>query len=438
MHVKALSRRRFLQTAAVAVAAPGLAFAAQERPRRPRVAAIYTVFHHRSHAHVILEKFLRPYLFCGKIVDPGMDVVSIYADQRRNDGDMTDDVARQFKIPIYKTIRDALTLGGKELAVDAVLSIGEHGNYPTNKLGQVEYPRKRFFDEITAVMRQSNRFVPLFNDKHLSYRWDWAKEMYDAAQKHRIPFLGGSSVPLAQRRQELEIANGARIEEAVSIHGGGPESYDFHAFEVLQSLVEFRRGGETGISHVEFLTGDALWKAAEQGRWSLPLAEAAMRAEFGKNAPDIRKPLPREGNAQPHALILTYRDGFKGTVLKAGTSSVRWSFACRMAGEKEPRATNIFVGPWGNRCLFMALSHAIQHHFRTGQPPYPVERTLLASGVMDAAMHSRADNGRRLRTEHLEFAYQPRDFRAMRENGASWKVLEGRPEPKGINPIGEK
>ena len=81
---------------------------------------------------------------------------------------MAQEVSRQYRIPIFKTIDEALCLGGKRLAVDAVLSIGEHGQYPTNELGQTEYPRKRFFDAIVAVMRRSRRFVPLYNDKHLS------------------------------------------------------------------------------------------------------------------------------------------------------------------------------------------------------------------------------------------------------------------------------
>src|SRR5262245_56130445 len=131
----AIGRRTFLGTAAACAAAP---LAAAERPpRRPRVAAVYTVFHHRSHAHVILEKFLRPYLFNGRRTDPGVDVVAFYADQTAREGDMTQEVARQFKVPVYRSIAEALCRGGKELAVDAVLSIGEHGEYPRNKLGQV-------------------------------------------------------------------------------------------------------------------------------------------------------------------------------------------------------------------------------------------------------------------------------------------------------------
>ena len=136
--------------------------------KRPKVAAVYTLFSHRTHAHVLLENHLEKYYFNGKKIDPGVEIVSFYADQRATSGDMTDEVAKQYKIPVYKTIKDALTLGGDSLAVDAVLSIGEHGNYPVNKFGQREYPRKRFFDEIMSVMKASKKFVPVFNDKSVS------------------------------------------------------------------------------------------------------------------------------------------------------------------------------------------------------------------------------------------------------------------------------
>src|SRR5262249_48302326 len=157
------------------------------------------------------------------------------ADQTAKE-DMTQDVARKYKVRVFKTIREALCLGGKELAVDAVLSIGEHGTYTIKKLGQPEYPRKRFFDEIVAVMRESRRFGPLFTDKHLSYRWDWAKEMSNTTKKLGIPFMAGSSVPLAQRIPPLELPANAEITEVVAVHGGPVEIYDFHGLEVLQSL----------------------------------------------------------------------------------------------------------------------------------------------------------------------------------------------------------
>lgn len=427
-----LSRRSFLATAAGAVV-PNLHAA---DPPRPRVTAVYTVFRHRSHAQNILENFLQPYLFNGRVTDPGVDVVSFYADQRAADGDRTDEVARQFRVPVHKTIRDALTLGGKSLACDAVLLVGEHGDYPTNALGQVEYPRKRFFDEIAAVMRESNRFVPVFNDKHLSYRWDWSKEMYDTAGRLRIPLMAGSSVPLGQRVPPLELPANPEVEEIVSVHGGSREGYDFHAFEVLQSLVEGRKGGETGISSVELLAGDAVWKAADAGRWPAALARTAMAAELGDKAGDLRGPIGRE-QGEPHALLLTYKDGLKATILKLGRNSNRWNVALKLKGEAAPRGLRIFNGPWGNRNLFMALSHAVQHFFRTGTAPYPVERTLLASGVVDAGMHSAAD-GKPVATPHLEFRYAATDFRTFRETGESWRIVEKRVEDKHLHTLGKK
>ena len=427
-----LSRRGFLSAVTAALGSARLAAHTGELKKRPKVAAVFTTMTYRSHAHVLLENFLEPYLFNGKRTDPGVDIASFYADQTQ-DGDMLREVARQYDIPIYKTIEGAVALGGKKLAVDAVLSIGEHGNYPHNELGQHMYPRKQFFDQIVAVMKRSNRFVPLFNDKHLSYRWDWAKQMYDTTQELGIPFMAGTSVTLAQRRPRLEIPDGTELEEAVSIHGGGVESYDFHALEVLQSMVEARKGGETGVKQVQFLDTDALFKAAEDGRWSVELAEAAMQAELGKKSIDL-KSFP----SKPHGILLTYKDGFKATAVSIGGAN-RWNFACRLKGQSQIRSTTFNVGPWQNRCLFKALAHAIQHHFIHGRAPYPVERTLLVTGILDASMHSRHDGGKLMQTPELEFSYQPHDFRAMREMGSSWKIItEKTPQPPGIDRLGKK
>lgn len=417
-----LSRRAALSAVA------GSAFAlwgvgAQPR-RRPRIAAVYTSCYHRSHAHVILENFLTPFLFNGRVTEPAVDVVSLYADQRptsRTQPDLTGEIVRRFNVPLYPSIADALTLGGRELAVDGVLAIGEHGDYPVNRFRVREYPRKRFFEEIVAVMRRSNRFVPIFNDKHLSYRWDWAREMYDTCRTHRIPFMAGSSVPLSQRRPALDMPADAVIEEAVSIHGGPFEIYDFHGLEVLQALIEARRGGETGIRTVEFLPRDELFAAARQGRWSLELAHAAMRVEYGDEPlPDLTRPI---NGVEPWSILLTYRDGTKASVLRLGYySGVRWNFAAKIAGERNPRVTSHYVGPWRNRCLFMAFSNAIQQFFVRREAPCPIERTLLTTGALEAAVRSRAA-GYALETPHLEIAYQPRDFRAYREMGESWRVL---------------
>jgi hypothetical protein len=440
-----LTRRNFLAQAAgtAGIAGSWPLWAQAPQPPRPKVAAIFTEFRLRSHAYNILENFLRPYLFCGKLVDPGVDVVSFYADQFP-DNDMAREASQRFKIPLFPSIEQALCLGGRELAVDAVLSIGEHGDYSLNELGQRMYPRKEFFDQSVAVMQRSRRFVPFFNDKHLSYRWDWAKAMYDTARRHGFPLMAGSSVPLAERRPAWDLPAGAEIEEAVSVHGGGLESYDFHGLEVLQSIVEGRKGGETGIRRVELLSGDALTSAAREGRWSKDLVEAAMAAEAGFDAQRQPRPAalplpPSERKADDkqvqHALLITYKDGLRAAVLKVGYDSNRWNFACRLKGQSQPQAVAFFNSPWGNRGLFKALSHAIQRLFIERREPYPVERTLLAGGALDAAMHSHAQGGKAIDTPHLELSYPAIDFRSLRENGASWRIItKDTPQPTTFEP----
>ena len=49
--------------------------------KRLKVDAVITAFTYRSRVHVILENVVAPYLFNGKWISPGMDVVSMYADQ---------------------------------------------------------------------------------------------------------------------------------------------------------------------------------------------------------------------------------------------------------------------------------------------------------------------------------------------------------------------
>ena len=432
-----LTRRNLLARSAAWALAPGLfaGTATAGIQKRPRVAAIFTEFRFRSHAYNILENFFRPYLFRGRLVDPGVDIVSFYADQFP-DGDMARDVAKKHKVPLFDSIEKAMCVGGTSLAVDAVLSIGEHGDYPVNDLGQKMYPRKRFFDAAVSVMKRAGRYVPLFNDKHYSYRWDWAREMVDVARANRMPLLAGSSVPLAQRRPCLELPHGTKITEAISIHGGQLESYGFHGLEVLQSMVETRGEiGETGISRIQVLEGEALFDAARQGRWSLDLAEAAMLAELDRRPRSMTRLLAGHENSKPHAILVEYRDGLKAAVLKVGNDSNRWNFACRVDGESKPRATALFNGPWGNRCLFKGLSHAIQSMFIHGREPYPAERTLLVTGALDTAVRSYHAGGKALDTPHLDVAYTPTDVSDFRENGRSWQIItKHTPQPRGFEP----
>src|SRR4051812_44476681 len=125
-----LTRRDFLQTTALAASvAPLLPAAPQGQPKR--LAIIATVYRHLSHAQHMGDRFLVGYPYAGAWHMPNMKVVSLYVDQKP-ENDLSASRAKEFGFQVYPTITEALRCGGSKLAVDGVLIIAEHGNYPRN------------------------------------------------------------------------------------------------------------------------------------------------------------------------------------------------------------------------------------------------------------------------------------------------------------------
>src|SRR5229473_1200564 len=226
---------------------------------KKKVAAIVTEYRRWSHADVIIGKILEGYNHDGG-PGPNLQLASMYVDQFPAN-DMSRALARRYSFTIYDSIAAALTLGGKELAVDGVLCIGEHGKYPSNAKGQILYPRRRFFEGVTDVFAKYKKSVPVFNDKHLAATWEDAKWMYDKARELFVPFMAGSSIPVTWRRPPLRLQRNCELVEAVQIGYGPFEGYGFHALDGLQCMAERRKGGETGVKAVQTLQGEEMWKA---------------------------------------------------------------------------------------------------------------------------------------------------------------------------------
>ncbi|MBT7595299.1 MAG: hypothetical protein HN559_10350, partial [Gemmatimonadetes bacterium] len=168
-------------------------------PPRKKIAALVSIYRKWSHAQHIVDRFLEGYGWNGRHHRPEIDVVSLYVDQVGEDDLSRERETRFPQLTVYPTIGDALTQGGSELAVDGVLLIAEHGEYPSNNKDQVLWPRYEFFQQMAAVFRSCGRSVPVFNDKHLSWNWDWARKMYDTSRELEFPFMAGSSLPGTRR-----------------------------------------------------------------------------------------------------------------------------------------------------------------------------------------------------------------------------------------------
>ncbi len=406
-------RREFMSSLLGATAVTALLSnrASASTANKIKVAAVVTEYRHYSHADVILDRLLNGSAPNNERRAPRVEFVSLYTDQVPGN-DLSRERAKQFGFKIHPTVAQVLTLNGDKLAVDAVLLIGEHGAYPLNKKGQKLYPRYELFQQIVEVFRRSGRAVPVFNDKHLSYDWTKAKQMYDQSRALKFPLMAGSSIPLTVRAPQLALPLNAPIEHAVSL-GYLPgdksdwrqrlESYGFHALEVLQCLVERRAGGERGIASIELLRGEAVWRWRESvaGSWSKSLVEAAT-----SNTPNFTTgPLDRVfGDGA--VVALEYRDGLKAAVYMFDKSPGDFAAAVKLKGRPEPLAAN-FRQETKERDLphFDGLVDCIEQFFTTGKTLYPVERTLLTTGALAFAMDS-LHQQKRLATPQLSVTYR--------------------------------
>ncbi len=409
-------RRKFLATSAASLAAIGWGVSAmsaqpdktasdspQPAPKkRLRVAAINSIFRLRSHAYHILGRFVHGYRKDGFHHQPPFDVVRMFDDQAPKD-DMGPAFCKQHNIELCQSVPQALG-GEKGLDVDAVLLIIEHGDYPTNELGQVLYPRYAKFQEIVEVFRQSGRSVPIFVDKQLSYDHRHAAEMVAMAKKVRFGLMAGSSLPVTWRLPELEPPLETPFTEGLVCYGfdrGSQDIYLIHALETLQCMLERRKGGETGVKSVVCLQGDAVWKAGDDGRWSWKLLEAALARCPTHNVGPIR-----ENVLQPIAILVEYADGTRGAVINVMEQVADFGFAAHIQGQVEPVSTCFFLPrPPGAR-FFDPLTYNIEQFFQSGKPTYPVERTLLTSTMLDLGLHSLKDGSKPVGGAALEIKYQ--------------------------------
>jgi hypothetical protein len=393
---------------------------------RKRLAVVTTIWRYGSHAWHMAERFLVGYPLRGTWHQPGLQVVSAYVDQTpRND--LSRSRAEEFGFTIYPTIAEALRQGGDGLAVDAVLVIGEHGDYPVNAIGQRQYPRYEFFRQVVDVFRKDGLTTPVFNDKHLSWNWEWAREMVDTARALGFPFQAGSSLPVTWRMPALDMPYGAEVEEVLGIGHGAVDAYDFHVLEMIQCMAERRRGGETGVVAMQALRGEAVWQALEAGSWSgggwdpRLFGACLARSQTLAQPPSYSHRLPtagqiREWVKRPVAYRFEYADGLRATMLQLNGLVQDFTFAARLKGETEPLSTLFYLPPNPNVAYSAALMAKAEELFLTGKAVYPVERTLLTSGLVAAALQSLADGQKRLDTPHLAVAYKPpRESSYMRE-----------------------
>lgn len=352
--------------------------------KKLRLAAINSIYRLRSHAYHICGRLIYGYQKDGFHHEPPFQLLRMLNDQSPKD-DLGKETCARHGIKLCDSVTQALGGEGK-LDVDGVLLIIEHGDYPVNERNQILYPRFKYFEQIVNHFRAAGRSVPVFVDKHLAYDHEHAAQIVKWSEELKFPLMAGSSLPVTWRRPELEPPLGTPFIEGLCCFGfdrGPPEIYLFHALEVLQCMLERRKGGETGVKSVVCLQGKDVWKAADDGKWSWKLLEAALARCPSTNVGPIK-----ENVKEPLAILVEYQDGVRGAVLNLIEQVSDFGFAGFVQGQANPISTCCYLpSPPGAR-FFDPLTNNIEKLFLTGRSPYPVERTLLTSTVLDWGLRS--------------------------------------------------
>jgi len=463
-----LTRRRFCRYSALAPATlaycgSAAAQSAGEPARAPlRLAIIGSTYRYGSDLQTIADRFLVGYPFEGDWHMPNVQVVSLYVEARERAAegaparsrsledrprhvpqrpmvaqsvqlgrrsaaaappapaaeeksdplaDLSVSRSKEFGFRLCANIPEALRAGGSQVAVDAVLSVVE-GEYPRNSKGQILYPRYDFFEQCAQVFEEDRQAVPYFNHESLSFSFREAQTMVATAERLKFPMLAGSSLPVTWRLPDIDIPMGSKIQEAVMVGFG---DRDFDALEAMQCMLERREGGESGVKAVQLLEGDDVWAAGESGRWSKELLSSALSrsdAPLGLTLLDGRLQdmvasgvLPQLVK-DPAAYCVEYIDGTRATLLMLTGADRNFTFSARVVGHGLV-ATQFFQSPAPNLTYSASLAARIEQMFMTHVAPYPVQRTLLTSGIHEACLTSKARLNARLETPHLAVKYRP-------------------------------
>ena len=406
------SRRRFLAGSTAFLMATGPARGATARKK---VAFLGTEVRTHSHAQHFLDRMTLGYNWAGEWVTPRVDLASVYVDQFPA-GDLARARVARHGLKLAPTIEEALTLGGPTLAVDGVVIIAEHGRYPRNEKGQTLYPRYEFFKRAVKVFEASGRSVPIFNDKHLSTTWPRCREMVDDSRRLGFPFLAGSSLPVTWRLPSIDIPPETPLVESVCVGYGAVDSYDFHGLETAQCMSERRLGGERGVARVHALRGEAAWQAlaADDRATTRRLIVAALNrshslpVETGYMTDAVTFDWARKAMPGIVAYLIDHVGGFRTTLILAPIRD--FNYAGLRGDDGRIISCQMYLPMPGQGAttadFFNPLVRRIEDLILDRRASYPVERTLLTSGMVIAAVDSLHRGQIPVETPEMAVAYE--------------------------------
>jgi hypothetical protein len=374
--------------------------------QRKKVCAVVTIYRRNSHADVLVGKILEGWEQ-NSGPGPQLELVSMYVDQFPAD-DLSRDLAEKHGFRLCKSIQECIELDTNSVAVDGILSIGEHGDYPHNEIGQHLYPRRRFFSEICDVLERRKKIVPVFNDKHPGPVWQDAQWMMQRAQQLNLPWMAGTSLTVGYRDPDVTLPLNEPLDSAMAVGYSGLDIYGFHTLDFLQSMVERRATEKQGVRSVQAWPLSEVDRLLELKTFDRELFKLLLQSS-GTNLEKLREAIPTALANDTAIFLINYEDGLQGYVFMLGSFANGISAGCRSAAGRtivtraeertEPRYPH-----------FAYLLRAIEKMIHSGKPSYAVERTILAAGVLDRSLNSLNKGFKELQTPELNLNYRCIDY----------------------------
>jgi hypothetical protein len=258
----------------------------------------------------------------------------------------------------------------------------------------------------------------VFNDKHLSTSWAECQEMVDDAQRLDFPFYAGSSLPVTWRLPSFEFPFNAPLAESVCVAYGGIDSYDFHALETAQCFSERRRGGEVGIRSIHAVTGQRVWEQLDQRDSTRDLFVSALcrshslPVETGYPSDRVSYEWARKTLMDITGYFIEHLDGFHTAIFL--TNIRDFNYAGLRGDNGEIVGCQMMLPMPGRNSttadFFNPLSAHVEQMIVTGKTRYPIQRTLLTSGMVIGAVQSLHSDQQPIATKDMAVAYRgPRE-----------------------------
>ena len=247
------------------------------------------------------------------------------------------------------------------------------------------------------------------------------------ANDRRIALLAGTPLSVTWRLPQVELPASTPLTEALIVVQVNPQAIqatppsppatlagaELHALDGLLPVIERRRGGESGIRSVRYLEGKELWHAGQKGLWSWPLLAAALSRSHtpqgdpvldGRTQDLVGLGLVPKLARNPRGWLLEHCDGLRSTILVLDGVVADFNFAVR-SQNGEIVSAQLFRAPPPAEHHFSRLSAMMEDFFRSGTPPWPMERSLLIAGLLETFSKPASLSGKRMETPELAVAY---------------------------------